>query len=368
MTLIPNIAQINAAAKGNKDLRETLLSLHLGLQSVQTQGPIKKVDAVATKSAGPPGQSQLLVTGANGIFTVTITLPQSASGSAAPTNPSNQAIYQELSSSTSANFSANVTKYPLSTNTLYTFTLPGQTLYWRLRGTYDQKTYNQYTVQPGAVSSGLQSSAATSPNLPLSQTNFARIDSIGAGGTATIRVYGSGGVGTAWTSILGTASKVIPAGTILNVTYGSTVFVAWDGARYQLKPSLSQAFPDTWIPVGATSVISNGSGLSLPTITPVISTPGGNIIGFNITGPGNDITGPLTFVIYDSGGGTGATVGPATITAGALTALGAGNPGALYTPATTVTASGGISGGVSGGGGAQGTNGGRLFGLTTNGA
>ena len=50
MTLTVNLAQINSAARGNSDLRETLTSLHLALQSVYAQtgsGPLKKVDSTA---------------------------------------------------------------------------------------------------------------------------------------------------------------------------------------------------------------------------------------------------------------------------------------------------------------------------------
>jgi hypothetical protein len=367
MALTVNLAQINAASKGNNDLRESLTSLHLAVQSIYSgaTAPLKKVDATSTKNLGPPGQCGLSVTGANGSFTVTITLPQQASGSSAPANATNAPIYQQLQSATAANFTAGLITYPTGTGTSYVFPNPGATLYWRLRSSYDQNTWNNYSTQPGAVSAGLQSSAASEPATALNQTNFARVDSIGAGSSATIRVYGSGGVGTSWTSGSGTNTKVIPAGTIMNVTYGTTQFVAWTGSQYQVKSSLSQVLPDSWTPVGSTSVISNGAGLVLPSIEPVITS--GHIIGYNVTAGGNDITGTLTFVVNDSGGGTGATVGPATITSGVLTALGAGNPGANYTGATTVTPSGGVSGGVAGGGGATGNNGGRLFGLTVNG-
>src|SRR3984957_2322850 len=145
MALSVNLAQINAAARGNSDLRETLTGIHLALQSLYAQtgsGPIKKVDATPSKNLGPPGQCGLSVTGANGSFTVTITLPQQASGSSQPTNPTNAPIYQEVSSSTSADFSSDVTTYPVSTGTSFVFPNPGATLYWRLRSSYDQKTWN----------------------------------------------------------------------------------------------------------------------------------------------------------------------------------------------------------------------------------
>jgi len=369
MTLNVDQGQINLAAGKNQPLQQTLTAINTALQGLYQNtgtGPVKKVDASTPKNLAPPGQCGLSVTGANGNFTVNIALPQQASGSSKPTNATNAPIYQQIQSATAANFTVGLVTYPISTGTSFNFPNPGATLYWRLRSSYDQQTWNNYTTQPGAVAAGLQTSAASEPATVLNQTNFARVDSIGAGGAATIRVYGSGGVGTSWTSGAGTNSKVIPAGTILNVTYGTLAYVAWTGEQYQVRPSLSQVLPDSWLPVGSVSVISNGAGLVLPTIAPVIS--GGHIIGYNVTSGGNDITGTLSFAVTDTGGGTGATVGPATVSAGVLQSLGAGNPGSGYSGATVVTPSGGVSGGVAGGGGATGNNGGRLFGLTTNGA
>jgi len=363
MTLIPNLAQINAAAKGNNDLRETLLSLHLAVQTVQIQGPLTKVDSVPRKAAGPPGQSQLSVTGANGSFTVQITLPQQASGSAAPTNAANQPIYQEVSSSTVPNFSIGVVTYPLSTGTSFIFANPGATLYWRLRSSYDQKTFNNYSTQSGPVAAGLQTSAAINPNIPLSQGNFATVDSIAAGGSATVRIYGSGGVGTSWTSILGSNSKVIPAGTILNVTYGSTGFVAWDGSKYQFKAGLTQTFPDTWLPVGKVSVIASGAGLVLPVVHLVLGT-GGAVLAWNVISGGTDLTADVTLAIVTSTG-AGANPGAQTISGGVLQSIAPGNPGANYAGGDTVNVSGGVAAGVGGGGGPVGSNAGRLYGNTT---
>ena len=47
---------------------------------------------------------------------------------------------------------------------------------------------------------------------------------------------------------LGENSQVFPAGTILNIAYGSNLYVAWDGTQYQVVPSLTQTFPDNWVP------------------------------------------------------------------------------------------------------------------------
>jgi hypothetical protein len=365
MALQVNLAQINSAAKGNSDLRETLTSLHLAVQSLYAgaTAPLQKVDAKPTPNLGPPAQCGLSVVGANGSFTVTITLPQQASGSAAPGNPMNAPIYQELSSSPAANFATGLVKYPVGTGTSYVFPNPGATLYWRLRSSYNQQNWNNYVVLPGAVAAGLQTSAATQPNVSLNQSNFATVDSVAAGGTATVRIYGSGGVNTAWTSILGNSSKVIPAGTILNVAYGTTGFVVWDGSKYQLKPSLTQTFPDTWIPVGKVSVISNGSGLVLPVIHLVLGA-GGAVIAWNVVSGGNDLTADVSLAIVTSTG-SGAAPGAQVISGGVLQSIAPGNPGANYAGGDTVNVSGGVSGGAVGGGGPTGQNTGRFYGGTT---
>ena len=235
-------------------------------------------------------------------------------------------VYQEISSSPVANFASGVTVYPVSSNTSYVFPNPGATLYWRLRSSYNQQNWSSYTVQPGAVSSGLVSSAATGSNLSLNQSNYATVDSVADGGTATVRVYGSGGVGTSWTSILGTSSKVIPAGTIMNVAYATNGFVVWDGQSYQLKPQLAQTFPDTWVPVGKVSVIANASGLVLPTIKAVVT--GGAIVAYQIPTPGNGLTAPPMLTITDSTG-SGATA-TAVVSAGSVTQVMPGSAGSNY--------------------------------------
>lgn len=361
-----NPGQIINASRNNNDLRETLVAIDRQLTNLTQQtgtSSLKKVDAKSTKFSGPPAQCGLSVTGANGQFLVAITLPQQSSGgSNAPQNATNAAIFQEISSSTVANFASGVTTYPVSTGTSFTFQNPGAALYWRLRSSYDQTTWNSYQVQPGGpISSGKQTSSATESNLSLNQSNFATVDSVGAGATATVRIYGSGGVGTSWTRILGNSSQVLPAGTILNIVYGSDLYIAWDGTQYQAKPGLTQTFPDGWIPVGKVSVIANGSGLTLPTFKAVVSS--GAIVAIQILTPGNGMTAPPTITITD-GSGTGATA-IATIEAGACTGVTVTNAGSGYSSSPSVTASGGVAGGGSGGGGPQGTNGGRLYGETS---
>jgi len=348
MALSVNLAQINSAARGNSDLRETLTSIHLALQSLYAQtgsAPIAKIDTRVASFTSPPAPSQLSVSGANGSFSVAIT------------NSASAPVYHELSSSPVANFVSGVTVYPVSTNTSYVLPNPGATLYWRLRSSYNQQNWSSYLVQPGAVSSGLVSSAATGSNLSLNQSNYATVDSVAGGGTATVRVYGSGGAGTSWASILGSNSKVIPSGTIMNVAYAASGFVVWDGQKYQMKPQLAQTFPDTWVPVGKVSVIANASGLVLPVIHAVVT--GGAIVAYQIVNPGNGLTSaPLLTITDSSGSGATATT---VVSAGSVTQILPGSAGSGYSATPVVTASGGVSGGAAGGGGASGNNGGRLY-------
>jgi hypothetical protein len=351
MALNVNLAQINAAAKGNSDLRETLTGIQLALQSLYAQtgsAPLAKVDNQAAAFTAPPSPSLLSVSGANGSFNVSVAVTRTAA---------NTPVYQELSTSPVANFSSGVTVHAISTNTSYVFQDPGATLYWRVRSSYNQQNWSTYYVQPGVVSSGQMSSAATASNLALNQSNFATVDSVAAGATASVRVYGPGGVGTAWTSILGSNSKVIPAGTITNIAYGSNGFVAWDGERYQMKPQLAQTFPDSWVPVGKVSVIANGSGLVLPTIKAIVTA--GAIVAYQILDPGNGLTSSPTLTITDSSGIGASAV--AVVSAGQVTQVTPGSAGSGYSDNPTVTASGGVSGGTAGGGGANGANGGRLY-------
>jgi hypothetical protein len=348
MALSVNLAQINSAAKGNSDLRETLTGIHLALQSLYAQtgsAPITKVDTRAATFTSPPSPSQLSVTGANGSFSVAIT------------NTASRPVYNEISSSPVANFVSGVTVYPVSTNTSFVLPNPGATLYFRLRSSYNQQNWSSYLVQPGAVSAGLVSSAATGSNLSLNQSNYATVDSVAAGATATVRVYGSGGIGTSWASVLGSNSKVIPSGTILNVAYAASGFVVWDGQKYQMKPQLAQTFPDTWVPVGKVSVIANASGLVLPVIHAVVT--GGAIVAYQIVNAGNGLTSAPLLTITDSSG-TGATA-TTVVSAGSVTQVVPGSAGSGYSATPLVTASGGVSGGAAGGGGANGSNGGRLY-------
>lgn len=360
MALKLNLGQINNAAGSNNDLRETLMGIYNELTSLHHQtgsGPLVKIDKNQPAFSAPPAKCGFAVTGENGQFTVSIRLPQQAGGGQSPRNATNAPIYNELSSSPQADFSAAVTTYPLSVNTSFVFPGPGASLYWRLRSSYDQKTWNSYQVFPGVVSAGKMSSAASSGNLILNQSNFATVDSIADGEKAMVRIYGPGGPGTAWARVQGNRSELIPAGSILNVGYGTTSYVAWDGSQYRMVPTLTQTFPDSWAPVGKISVIANSSGVALPQFKGIVTS--GAVVAIQIVTAGNGLTAPPGITISDSTGSGAKAV--CSISGGSVTGVTVTDAGGGYSSSPTITASGGTSGGAGGGGGPAGSNGGRLY-------
>ena len=350
MSISLSTAQINSAAAGNGTLRDTLLAIKSSVeilhQATGTAPVGTKVDSTAKASQLAPTPATFKVTGANGTFTVSITNPA---------NPSKATIYHEVSSSTDPTFASGVTTYALSAATQQSIPAPGETRTFRLRSTIDQVTFTGYQVLPDAVSAGLVSSSATHPNLTLNQSNFAMVDSVANGATAKIRIYGSGGVGSSWSRKVGSNSTVIPGGTILGVAYGSNGFIAWDGAKYQLKSQLPETFPDGWVPVGAVSVIANAAGLVLPVIHAIVTS--GAIVAYQIVNPGNNL-GSVKLIVSDTTG-TGATA-VATIQNGQVVSV-TGSSGTGYSASPTVNVTASVSPGQMGGGGTQGNNGGRLY-------
>lgn len=298
----------------------------------------------------PPPQAALSVTGQNGLIIVQITNPSQAS---------NKTIYHEISYSPVKGFSQQVQKLPVSTNTFAIIPVPGQQLWIRLRSSYDRSTWNSYQLgtTTKVTDAGKQSSAATESHVSLNQTNYATVDSIANGATAAVRIYGVAGPYKSYQRVSGTSLLTRPSGTIVNIPYNSSQFVAWDGSMFRIAPILSNVFPDSWEPVGKVSVVGAGA-VVLPTVALVLG-PGGSVLGWNVVTQGNGLTGPVTLNIVTATG-TGATAGAQTIQNGKLIAIAAGNPGQNYAGTDTVTVGGGISAGTPGGGTTIGGNGGRL--------
>lgn len=207
---------------------------------------------------------------------------------------------------------------------------------------------------PNLIDAGFQSSSATENNVPLNITNYAHVDSVDAGTSANVRVYGKAGPGASYPSNKGPVETIRPSATIINAPYKSQLVVAL-GENYQVTNTLPEVFADSNVPVGAVSVVGSGA-VTLPTITPIITA--GGIVGYNVTSGGNGLTADVDLTI--TGSGTGATTGAQVITSGVLISVQPGNPGSGYGGGTTVIASGGVYSGATGGGQSIGGNGGRF--------
>lgn len=341
---------IISATQGNRDMQTVMLAIYdqldLNNQALGTNF-LSPVNSQQKPASAPPPQASFTVSGANGAFNGQITNPPQAA---------NKTLYHEVSFSSSSNFTTSITVLPVSTATSFNYANPGAAVFWRLRSSYDQQNWNSYTYFAGVVDSGLQSSSASAPNVPLNQTNYAFLDSVDNGtGSANVRVFGKAGLGFSYPAIKGSAETILPSATIINVPFNTSQVTAYNGDIYRVRPTLPQVFADGLTPTGAVSVVGAGA-VTLPTIVPILS--GGSVVGYNVTSQGNGLTGPLTLAVT-GGGGAGATTGAQTIVGGKLISVAPGNAGSGYGGGTSVTISGGIFGGSTGGGQSTGGNNGR---------
>jgi hypothetical protein len=344
---------IESAIAGNKNDLRTLLQ-QLSQNDTQIQGALGIASSTSNANVAAPPQGSLSVTGANGVFTGTITPPKL-------TTPAT--LYHRVSYSTVKGFTSNVTVMQSTTATGFTVNLPGQALFFRLESSFNNMVFNQPVLAAqNAVSSGLVSSAATSAGGAFNQTNLGVVTSEAVGATAAVQVQGAAGPLTSMPVLKGGTQSTLPGATIIGVEPRSNQFVGSistpSGPDYILRPTLGSLLDDGVTPIGKVSVVGTGTP-TLPTIVPIIS--GGNIIAYNVTAGGAGASSDYTLTVSDSGGpGTGATTGAQTIVGGVLISVAPGNPGSNYDGSTTVTASGGIFPGQDGGGTAQAGNGGRL--------
>jgi hypothetical protein len=100
-------------------------------------------------------------------------------------------------------------------------------------------------------------------NSPSNNTNFATVDSFDAGTDATIRIYGTGGVGSSWTRPAGFGTQTFSGGSIPHKSYATIYYVVWDlvGLQYIAETSAPATLPDNFVWVGkVTTVNAGGSG------------------------------------------------------------------------------------------------------------
>lgn len=258
MLQIPQIAQTRQISPY---LYEALQKIVGAVNSLGARIGVDPVPApqVATglNLPAPAAPGSLAVTAARGSFTIAL------GASAGATS----AVGYFLESSASANFSA-ATVYPLSGATQATLSLGNVTLYFRARAKYPESDYSPYVIFGGAtplgVTGGLAQTTDLQPNLPLNYTNNATVDSIDAGSSATVRVYGMGGVGSSWTRYTGQGTQTFPAGTITGLAYSTTYYVVWTGSAYVASTSLPSAISDGYVFAGKPTTVAAGGTGGLP--------------------------------------------------------------------------------------------------------
>lgn len=349
-------ALARSAADGNKEDFFTLLTQlvkpQLDLLNAATGNNwLAPTNSPQKPSSPPPPVAGLSAVGANGSFTLAVSNPRLSVSAQ---------IWHEISYSAVKGFSSGVTTLEPSTSTNVTVAAPGQTMFFRVRSSYDRANWNTYTLASTvAESAGLQSSAATSNAVALNISNYATVDSVAAGSGADIRVYGVAGPRTMWPGVKGTEQTVYPSATIIGASLGAEAIVGFQNGQFMVAKDLPQVFADDIVPVGKVGT-PGANTVVLPTIVAVIG--GGGVTGFNVTVGGSNLTASLALAI--GGPGVGATAGVQTIVGGVLLSVGPGAPGTGYVTVPTVTPSGGVSPGTPGGGTVVGGNGGRLTAIT----
>lgn len=207
----------------------------------------------------PGAPASIAVSAARGAFNITI----GASPGAAP------GIQYFLEIASDAGFSSSTSVYALGTTLGFSLNLGNVTRYFRARAKYPSSTYSSYiylgtAANPTAVSGGQTTSNDILANAPSNSVNNATVDSTDAGnGTATVRIYGPGGVGTSWTQSYGQGTRTFPSGSITGLAYSTAYYVVFDtaGQAYLASKSLDQTVSDNYVFAGkVTTVASGGTG------------------------------------------------------------------------------------------------------------
>lgn len=149
----------------------------------------------------------------------------------------------------------------------------------------------------------LYSSSQVPTNVPSNTINAATVDSIPVSGTATVRIYGAGGVGTTYTRQLGFGSVTRAAGSVTGLAFLTQYFIIFTPTGYLASTTYSDTLPDGYEWVG-TIVTCPSSGSTAASCTPNYVTSGSAFHLTSIT-PGSPGYGYGTAVVVFSGGSGG---------------------------------------------------------------
>ena len=255
-----NIPQIAQTKEISPYLYESLNKIVGAVNSLAARVGVDSAPAAQAPAGeslpAPAAPASLGVTTSGGAFRVTL--------GASPGSTS-AALYSLEGSADPAFGATDTTVYPLGNSLVANLSLGNVTLYFRARAKYPDSDYGPYVTfggsTPAAITGGLVSSSNLPLNVPLNSTNNASVDSIDAGSSATIRIYGPGGVGSSWMRFSGQGTETYPAGSITGLAYSTTYYVVWTGTAYLAFAQQSQAVADSYVFVGRpTTVASGGSG------------------------------------------------------------------------------------------------------------
>ena len=254
-----NIPQISETRQISPYLYESLNKIVGALNSLAARVGVDAAPAAQAPAGmslpAPAAPASLTVSGAAGVFTATM---------GASAGATSAALYF-LEVSGDAGFRAgDTTVYPLGASLQANLSLGNLTRYFRARAKYPDSDYSSYVVfggaTPAAVVGGLAGSNNIQVNIPLNSTNNATVDSIDGGSSATARIYGPGGVGSAWMRYSGQGTENYPAGSISGLAYNTMYYVMWTGAAYQAFGQLSLALVDSYVYVGKITTVASGGG------------------------------------------------------------------------------------------------------------
>ncbi len=151
--------------------------------------------------------------------------------------------------------------------------LIGKTIYLKFQGfnrlglmLQDLSNVTAHTYTIAGLSTGvidledgvLTSSGKLPPNVPNNITNNATVDSVDAGTSATIRVYGPSGVGTAATRWVGSATSSIPAASLTGYAYSTKYAVVYDGTSFSVLTSFMSSLADKYLWAGVVTTCAHG--------------------------------------------------------------------------------------------------------------
>lgn len=233
----------------------TLTAIAVSLSGIEAlTGPTKSLTlgAAATVPAKPMG-----VTATEIATGIQIGFPASAE--------SNVTSYKVKRALLNAGFGAS--------STIATVVSSGASAYTSLDTNGLKDVYEYYVVATSAAGDSSPSAVAiedfviSSARLPINTvqyTNNATIDSIDAGASATVRVYGPGGVGSAWDLKVGygntTGAKSQSAQTFTGKSYVTKYFCYWNGSAFILTTTFFDTLPDGYWFVGAVTTVAAGGG------------------------------------------------------------------------------------------------------------